>query len=246
MTTTIEVTTEQRVTMLRHLAGGKSLDVVAAILKMPRDVVLDIASKHGFPDSGKLNWAADVLAEKQTEDNKASIPAGVPERVGVPVIDRGTPAAPMTRPDELRILLNTAKSHPSKRIRAAADRVFDQLDRLRGLMREDQEKNSEKRRLDAEKAAARAEVDRLEAQLKAAKAKLRGGTTKPAAAPGPRKGIAPTGGGLVTTADLEELCTTSKEIRSWAHGNDVECPDVGRLPSRVLDAWKAAHQDGAA
>jgi chromosome segregation ATPase len=32
----------------------------------------------------------------------------------------------------------------------------------------------------------------------------------------------------------------SKAVRAWAKANNVECPDVGRVPNRVLDAYHAA------
>lgn len=57
------VTAEQRLTIVKHLAAGKDLDWVAAATRFDRSVVLDIASRHGYPDRSKLAWARDVLAE---------------------------------------------------------------------------------------------------------------------------------------------------------------------------------------
>lgn len=57
------VTAEQRLTIVKHLAAGKDLDWVAAATRFDRSVVLDIASRHGYPDVSKLAWARDVLAE---------------------------------------------------------------------------------------------------------------------------------------------------------------------------------------
>lgn len=251
-TTTPEVTRTQHIALLRHLANGKSLEVTGSILGLTRDQVFDIARNHGYPDTGKLSWAADVLAEKEDEEAKGSIPPATATTAADlrarPASEPVTAAASLTKPDEIRVLLNTAKAHPSKRIQSAANKVFDSLDKLTAMLREDQEKNAARRKAEAEKAAAKAEVARLEQQLRDARAKLRGGraTTKPAkpAGTGRPKGTAPTG--LVTTADLEAFGVTSKDVRAWAHENDVECPSVGRLPSRVLDAWKAAHPKAGA
>lgn len=32
----------------------------------------------------------------------------------------------------------------------------------------------------------------------------------------------------------------AREVRAWAGANGIECPRVGQLPKRVLDAWRAA------
>lgn len=184
-----ETTPTTRLTIVKHLANGKDLSVVALIVKLPREHVLDIASHHGYPDTDKLSWAADVLKKKLDEDQKAAlprptvVPAASPTRPAAgasPAPAAGTPVV-----SELHTLVDTGKQHPSKRIQSAANKVLDDLDRLRTLLREDQEKNSEKRKADAAKAAARAEVERLEQLLRDAKAKLRGNgpttTTKPKA-----------------------------------------------------------------
>lgn len=202
--TTTTFTPQQKLTLIKHLAGGKAPDVVAAIMGTTKDDVLAVARNHGYPDTAKLSWAADVMAKNLDTDQLPEKPLATGTRLqprGEAVTSPVTPAqpaTPITRPDEIRVLLNTAKDHPSKRIQSAADRIFDSLDRLRSLIAEDEEKNAAKRRAAAEKAAARAEVERLEAQLAAAKAKLRGkpaganATTAPTAAEA-KKSTAPRG-----------------------------------------------------
>ncbi|MFL4904642.1 histone-like nucleoid-structuring protein Lsr2 [Streptomyces sp. MMS24-I2-30] len=32
----------------------------------------------------------------------------------------------------------------------------------------------------------------------------------------------------------------TREVRAWADANGVDCPRVGQIPKRVLDAWRAA------
>ncbi|MFC8515521.1 hypothetical protein [Streptomyces sp. NPDC057257] len=32
----------------------------------------------------------------------------------------------------------------------------------------------------------------------------------------------------------------TREVRAWADANGVDCPRVGQLPKRVLDAWRAS------
>lgn len=196
---TTDVTPQLKLTIIKHLAGGKTAEVVAAIVGIPRDRVVDIASHHGYPDTEKLAWAADILAKNIDDEAKGTITERPdlapritrPQTAGAATSTPAAPA-PLTKPDELRILLNTAKAHPSKRIQAAADRAFDQLDRIRTLIHEDEEKNADKRRIAAEKAAARAEVEHLEEQLRAARAKLRDKTTTPPSTQ-PRPTTAPKG-----------------------------------------------------
>lgn len=68
---------------------------------------------------------------------------------------------------------------------------------------------------DSADAAVREEINRLEAELAAARSKLR---TK----------ILPDG-------------MTDKKVRQWAALNDVDCPIMGRVPNRVIDAYVHAH-----
>lgn len=181
MTTTTALTPEQKLTLVKHLAGGKTPDVVATIMHTSKDAVVDVARHHGYPDRDKLAWAADIMAKK-IDDGEAL--SERPMATGEPMRPRGeavtsppaaTPPAqqPLTRPDEIRILLNTAKGHPSKRIQNAANQIFDRLSALRGLIDEDEQRHAEKRAAAAAKAAARAEIERLERELAEAKAKLR-------------------------------------------------------------------------
>lgn len=251
MTDTATITPEQRLTVVKHLAGGKGPDVVATITGLSRGVVIDIGSHHGYPDKEKLSWAADILAKKIADGDAPREDPRREERAraGTPVTPTARPTSapaapvtPLTRPDEIRILLNTAKGHPSKRIQAAADRIFDQVGRLRELIREDDEKNAEKRRAAAAKEAARAEVKRLEQQLADARAKLRG--TKPPATTSPSRPAGTTGQpstSFVTAEDLERIGLTSKELRAWAGDHNIECSASGRVPRRVLAAYDDAH-----
>lgn len=252
-------TPEQRLTIIKHLAGGKPLDVVATITHLDRSVVLDIASKHGYPDRDKLSWAVDVLAKKL--DEAAALPdrteQELAQQAAKKAAERPTvepisiPAEPLTKPDEIRILLNTAKAHPSKRIQNAADRVFTTLDRLRDLIREDEEKHSERRRQEAEKEKLRTEIARLEEQLKTKKQALR---KSPAQIPGGRAAAesgqlaaARANSGLVSNDDLAEYGLDSKTLRAWGLAQaEVDCPAVGRVPRRVLDAWLTAHPESVA
>lgn len=195
MTTSTDITPATKVTLLKHLASGKSAEIVATIVKLPRDQVVDIASHHGYPDRDKLAWAADIL-EKKIDDDTSTLPVRAPDRVTTPIRPAAgastPPAAGSSTPSVEHSLIDQGKQHPSKRIQACANKVLDDLDRLRTLLREDETKHAARRKAEREKAAARAEVERLQQQLAEAKAKLRGGkqpakktaAAKPARVPG--------------------------------------------------------------
>lgn len=182
MTTTEKeaVTPQQRLTILKHLINGKTPDVVASIVGLSRERVFTLGRGHGYPDVDTMKRAVELVEKKIDDDATDAIPSRVERTVAYPVPASAQPQqgdnnpTPLTKPDEIRVLLNTAKAHPAKRIQNQADKVFDALDRLQAMIREDEEKNAEKRKAEAEKAAARAEVERLEQALAEARAKLRG------------------------------------------------------------------------
>lgn len=182
MTTTKGLDLPQRITVLKHLAGGKSVDITATITDLTPETVLDLASHHGYPDTSKLAWAVDVLTKKHDDNQRAAVPASTAPRLA-PAPKDVRPAQPSTNPaaaatpprasDSLDTLLEVAREHPSKRIQNAASRINTCAQQLRELLRQDDEKNAARRKIEAEKAEARREVERLEEQLAAAKAKLR-------------------------------------------------------------------------
>lgn len=196
--TTTDIAPTTKVALLRHLASGKSLDIVATIVHLKREQVLDVASKHGYPDRDKLAWAADVIVKK-VEDEASALPDRTDEvrreeRRERPalVVDQAVARPSITAPTAggIEDLIAKGKGHDAKRIQNAANKVLDDIDRLRTLLREDEAKHAERRKAEREKAEARAEVERLKAQLAEAQAKLRGGkkpTAKKAAAAKPAR-----------------------------------------------------------
>lgn len=260
--TTTQFTPEQRLTLLKHLAAGKHPRVVGMIVKLPEPTVTEIGEEHGYPSIVQLQAAvATLTADLAAGDTPAEHPRAAaiaresardaaqrpsrPSRAPTQHDDADpgphAHATPLTKPDEIWVLLNTGKGHPSKRIQTAANRALDAIDRLKQLIADDAEKHAAKRARDAEKEAARAEIHRLEEQLKKAKAKLRAKTTSSNTA-GQSTGRAP-GGGLLSRADLEAHGLDAKTLRTWAKDNGHDIADRGGIHRRYLDAWTAAHPD---
>lgn len=229
-----------KIAVLKHLCNDKSFDFVSTVTRLSEEQVRDVATTHGYPREDSMRRAIGIL-EKQSDATadlapkpEAPRPAAAtgtrpPVAAAAPRPATTSPssvtapeARPVGPPDEIQVLLNTAKGHPSKRIQNAANRVFDDLDRLRALIREDQEKHAARRQAEAEKAQVRAEVERLQRQLADAKAKLRGTSS--------------------ATTPTRDGGPSIAEIRAWAKANGVECPGRGRLPAAVHEAYEAAQE----
>jgi hypothetical protein len=101
--------------------------------------------------------------------------------------DQNTPTPRATTDNDTTIdqLVAAGRRSSTRRIATLAQRVHDQAATLRALLAAERSKAEATRRAEADKQAARREVERLEVELAAAKAKLRG---KPApAAPTARR-----------------------------------------------------------
>lgn len=185
---TTSFTPEQKLTLIKHLAGGKPADVVAEIMRATKAEVIDVARHHGYPDTEKLAWAADIMAKNIAEDGADFNPAPLAE--GGTRLTELRPTPPprpgdrvtVVQTDEVMAVLNGAKGHSSKRIQAAANKALDAIAKVRQLVVEDEKKHAERRKAEKARREARAEVDRLEQQLAEAKAKLRGKPVESAAA----------------------------------------------------------------
>lgn len=233
-------TPEQRITILKHLANGKGLNVVATITRLTTEQVTDVAKHHGYPDREKLAWAADILEKKRDDTDLASIPtstAPTPIRPATPPRPPARPTPPpSTAPnpahaaavDQIQTLLDNAQDATSKRIQTLATKITADVGKLRTLIDTERAKAAEREKKAAEKEAARAEVARLQRELADAKAAL----TKTS---GADSGSRPAGARSETA-----------RIRDWARGQGMDLPDRGRLPANVRDAYAAAHPDQAA
>ena len=252
MTSHTEVTTLDKLTILKLLATGNGIGYAAAASNFDRDVIQSIAAKHGYPDTDNLSKAIAVLKKKVADAERGSIPQTEPakgellradppagfERFDRPKAARPTgphavsaPATAAPAPqvvDSTAQLLLTAKQLDSKRIQGLVDRISTQLGQLRDLVAAEETKRADKERTEREAAAAKAEIARLTEQLAAARAKLRPAAKK------------------TTSKATKRPESAASTVRAWAAANGVPCAARGAIPAAVQDAYVAAHQDGAA
>lgn len=206
-----------RITVLKHFVAGRDKAFIAAATGMSEDAVMAVATKHGYPRSESMERAIRILEAEieKGSDLTSHEPVRVERAPRQPVtVVEATPAPHV---DDTKAFIATAKGHPSKVVQRQADRVLDAIDKLRALIREDEEKHAEKRKAAEEKAAAKAEVERLKKQLEAAKAKLR-----------PAKQV-PNGN------------SDAARIRDWAREHSIDVPKAGRIPREVRDQYETAH-----
>lgn len=235
------ITSADRLTILKLLAGGRDIDFTATATSQPRDTVLDVAKHHGYPDRDKLAWAVDVLAEQLDDEARASIPTSTvrtPAAHAVAAVpaSRPRPAAPAPDPQpaadapaDVAALIALGKKSTRARTRGLAEKAEKALAVLRKEVTAEVEAKKAAATRAAEEAKVRSEVERLEAELAAVRARL------PKSQAAAKTGTT----ALRTGAD-------PKTVRAWARTNGIDVPAVGRVPNRVMDAYAAAHAATAA
>lgn len=208
------------------LESGQPARAVAQTLIVPESDVLAVQQqmRQGRPvvtapttrDTGGGARPAPLRGVPATP---AVAPRVGPSATGVngTVAPDATTATAVGRDD----LLTRADATGDKRIAAAAERVRKHLADLAQLVNTWESRVAERERVAKEKAAAKAEVERLERQLREAKARLgRQSSAKPAQ----------------PTDDVD-----AKVVRAWARENDIDVPNAGRVPQRVVEAWRKAN-----
>lgn len=232
--TDTQITDTVRLTVLKYLAGGRDKEFAAIASGLTEDQVLDIASRHGWPDLDKIAWAVDVLA-KQVETG-TDIPKSRRLEEGAPLATGGfvtpprptsinvattpPPAAPVgPATDRLGHAIGTARSSGVKKLIRLADRLEEARDALLSEVTAYDAKAEERKAAEREKAANAARIAELKAEL----AKLQTTTkTNRAGRATPNTGSA-------------------KAIRQWAREQGIEVASIGRVPVHVIDAYAQAH-----
>lgn len=213
--------------ILRKFADGKEPGVIGKELGIAYRKVADTMV---MCDGDRARARELVKAEERAELVGASRPARPRPNATVPAAVPPAPAAPasepepdpepdaVSEPESLEELLGRADRSSDAQTRRLSARARALLVDLRNRLRSEEQR-----------AAAAERVRELERQLAAARTALKAVTAPPgravAAAP------ATSSGGLGAE---------SKVIREWAARNKVPCPDRGRIPREVVDAYRAA------
>jgi hypothetical protein len=178
--------------------------------------LLDEIDTQGGPEAAR-QWRLNLPEPERTDQPMTTAPAARPAQ---PVVDvqlkAGADVRLKTGTVELLPvgqLLKWGDEHAEAEVRDQAARARAALAGLRNRHAADQE-------LTAITSEA-AELERRLAELRAREAEL--------APPKPKKKR----GAYVRDYD-------TREVRAWAHANGVDCPRVGQIPKRVLNAWRAA------
>jgi len=194
--TTIAITPQLKVTMLKHLVAGHDLDFVATATRVPRDTVLDIVSKHGYPDHDRMAWAIDVLiqgGDKIPTREADHRPRVLLDGPAVQAIARANAQSTVQRPGSLAItpptptrpvhtstaeLLHQASESPFIRTQNMAAKISALLADLTARLNDEQAAVEAKAQADRESARIASRIATLQAEID----KLKRKPAKPATA----------------------------------------------------------------
>lgn len=220
-------------TVARHISDGvKTIDFLIAASGWSDQEVRRYAMDMGYAVNA-ANRRFRPVPPATTKEGVAASPIQRPTS-GPLLANASERTAPPALASEIRPvhrdLITEGKAHSAVKVQRAAVKAEVALQTLANLLDATRAEEAAKRRAEAEKAAARAEVERLEKQLADAKAKLR----------------APARAAATAAAAPKQAGIAAKDIRAWAASANVGCPPTGPVPAKVVDAYLAAHQDGAA
>lgn len=178
-------TTEQHITVLKHLANGRDSDWVATVTKLPQAVVERFADEAGWPDPDRLVSAIEALSRSTS---------AIPERVNHSIntsatvkprpaprpdlsVARQAPAAPQPAPAvehreptmSAGELIVAASRSPKKRTQALGVKVAALLGDLTRILRDEEQQTEAARKAAAEDAKRKARIEQLEQELAALK-----------------------------------------------------------------------------
>lgn len=213
---TVEITVALKVQMLKHLIADHDLDWVAAVTKIPRNIILDVVAAHGYPDKDRMGWAVDVL----TKDGNQ--PPERPAHTGFKSLERATPVRPSAPANAQSAvqrvpvhtstaeLLHQAAESRMARTRSLGAKISGLLTDLTARLAEEQETREELAKAEKDKARVGARIAELEAEI----AKLKGKNKKPATVSKPRGVVEPRPAGGIP-------CPSCDRTFQTGHGLDV-------------------------
>jgi len=170
--TTITITPQLKVTMLKHLVAGKDLDFVATVTRVPRDDVLGIVSAHGYPDVDKMAWAVDILTKTVGKIPESQLRTGTPldpPRPNTQHAVRPNPFAithnPPTTADTTADLLHQASESPFIRTQNIGTKIHALLADLTARLNDEQQQVEAKASADRESARIASRIATLQAEI---------------------------------------------------------------------------------
>ncbi|MCI3271421.1 Lsr2 family DNA-binding protein [Streptomyces cylindrosporus] len=177
--------------------------------------LLDEIDEQGGPEAAR-HWRLQIPDELPDERTSAPMSQPIPT-APAPIVDvqlKTSADVRLREPENLPVgqLLKWGDNHPDPDIQDQAARARATLAGLR-----------QRHAADQELTAITTEAEQLEkrlAELRAREAEL---------APKPKR---------KPTSYVRDYDT--REVRAWADANGIDCPRVGQLPKRVLDAWRAS------
>jgi len=175
--TIITITPQLKVTMLKHLVAGKNLDFVAQVTRVPRDDVLDIVSKHGYPNHDRMAWAVDMLIQGGDKIPESQLRTGTPldpAAAATPARTAGgrpsnfalIPPATITHiPPATADLLHQGKASPWIRTQNLAAKIHTLLGDLAARLADEQAAAEAKAQADRESARIATRIATLQAEI---------------------------------------------------------------------------------
>lgn len=198
----------------RDLKAGRSVEEIAQDWSEPR---------------------ANVYAVKRAMDASSGAPTPAP----TPPLHVARPApVPADADAGLTAMVLEASRSKSARTRALGAKLDKLVEDLQARLSAERADAAEQEAKRAERQAAADEVKRLEAALREARAKL-GRNAVPASPSRSKEGAA----GGATARPAYDGGPPPSVIRAWARDNAVDCPRVGTLPGRVINAYRSAAGD---
>lgn len=200
-----------RESVLQLLAAGKTVQLAADALSLPRPAVMRVIQST-------KGWMHDPDRDTVYEVGRRGMAPQLPEGV-----------SPAEQPvHTISDLISRARRLDDKAVQRALKKALDAIAQLRQAVGVTEEKLAEAREREQARKTALAEVEELEAKLAAAKTRARelGVRRSRTAAP-------------ASPAGYDRPDPDPKKVRAWCKERGIEVNEMGRVPRRVTEQYLA-------
>lgn len=230
-----EMTPEQQITVIKQSAAGRDVSFIATATGLSPQQIEQVRTDHGYPDGAAMAAAVEWLSRGSGRGAlpPGRFPSGSPARPK-PVPPRSAPRLPVpepvverppVRPSAGELIVAASKS-PKAVTRNLGTRVAALLGDLSGRLEAEAAEDAAAEEMALQQAQRQKEIDRLEAKLRQLKqAQKTSRSTRSAA------------------CSQDEV--PAAVVRAWARENGVDCPNTGRVPRTVQQAYDQAHPSAA-